>query len=293
MTESRHAFPRGIWVPLITPFAGDDVDHESLARLVKQLRGSGLAGFVACGSTGEAASLSDTEQRAVVRTVLDAAGGLPVMMGLGGSSTATVREQLLQWAELPLAGFLISAPSYIRPSQAGIADYFRALADASPLPIVLYDVPSRTGVRIETATMLTLAGHPRIVGVKDCSADLDHLQALLSDGRLAVLCGDDARMFASLCLGGAGAIAASAHLRPELFVRLQRLVDSGDLPAARALWHALWPLTQAVFTDPNPAPVKAALAAPLSLSDALRAPMTAASNATREQLARALAALPA
>ncbi len=214
-------FPRGIWVPLVTPFAGGHVDHAGLARLVASFHGTGIAGFVVCGSTGEASTLSAMEQQAVLQTVIGAAGGLKIVMGVSGVSTAVVRQELLHWAGHRIDGFLVSAPYYMKPSQAGIERHFRELADASPLPILLYDIPGRTGVRIETATMLALAGHPRIVGVKDCSADLDHLQAVLGDGRLAVLCGDDHRIFMSLCLGSAGAIAASAHLHPRRFVELQ------------------------------------------------------------------------
>jgi len=286
--------PRGIWVPLVTPFTGpsaDTVDHAGLARLVAALREGGIAGFVVCGSTGEAATLDEEEQRSVLETVLASAHGLPVVMGVGGVATRAVREQLLHWAQWPLAGFLVSAPSYVKPAQAGIEAHFMSLADASPLPLLLYDVPGRTGVRIETATMLSLAGHPRIVGVKDCSGDPDHLQALLSDGRLAVYCGDDHRIFASLCLGAAGAVAASAHLHPRRFAEVQRLVDEGRLAHARAAWQTLWPLTTAAFAEPNPAPLKAALAPVHGLSDVLRAPMTAAGELTRARMAQALEGL--
>lgn len=285
-------FPRGIWVPLITPFdAHGTVDHAGLARLTTRLAGSGIAGFVVCGSTGEAACLSDAEQQAVLRTVLDAAVGLPVLMGVSGAATQAVRDKMLRFAELPLAGFLVSAPSYIRPSQAGIAQHFNTLADASPLPLLLYDIPSRTGVRIETATMLALAAHPRIVGVKDCSGELDHLQALVSDGRLAVLCGDDHRILASLCLGAAGAVAASAHLHPQRFVALQAHVEAGRLAQARALWEGLWPLTIALFAEPSPGPLKATLAPLHELAASLRPPMTPTSAAACERVAQALAVL--
>lgn len=289
---SSPSFLRGIWVPLITPFAADGaVDHEGLSRLTHALAPTGIAGFVVCGSTGEAGTLSDAEQQAVLDTVLAAAGGLPVLMGLAGVATSAVRERLLRLAERPVCGFLVSAPSYVKPSQEGIAAHFLALAEASPRPVLLYDIPGRTGVRIETATMLQLASHPNIVGVKDCSGDLDHLQALLSDGRLAVLCGDDHRILASLALGAAGAIAASAHLQPQRFVELQRCVDEGRLPEAQALWRRLWPLTTALFTEPNPGPVKAALAPLHRLADGLRPPMTPASAAARARVAAAVEAL--
>jgi 4-hydroxy-tetrahydrodipicolinate synthase len=279
---------RGIWVPLVTPFTAGAVDHEGLARLTASLAKGGVAGFVVCGSTGEAATLTDAEQQAVLDTVLRSAQGRAVLMGLSGVATAAVREKLLRLAEQPVHGFLVSPPSYVKPSQAGIEDHFLVLAEASPRPVLLYDIPARTGVRIETSTMLRLAAHPRIVGVKDCSGDLDHLQALLSDGRLAVLCGDDHRLFASICLGAAGAVAASAHLHPERFVELQRLVDEGRLAEARRLWQRLWPLTTALFSEPSPGPVKAALAPLHGLSDELRAPMTSPGSFTRARVGQVL-----
>jgi len=285
---------RGIWVPLVTPFADGRVDHPALAALVRGFAGTGIRGLVACGSTGEAATLSHDEQQAVLKTVLDNAGDMPVLMGVGGTehlSMVVACDAVQRWAVRPIAGFLVAPPAYLRPSQAGLRAYFEAVAEASPLPVVLYDVPSRTGVRIETATMLALAAHPRIVGVKDCSGDLDHLQAIVSDGRLQVLCGDDARIFASVCLGAVGAVAASAHVHPGRFAELLRRVEANQLDAARESWRRLWPLTMAMFAEPNPAPVKAALAMLGLMRDELRAPMVSAGAETRKRLEEALKAL--
>lgn len=274
----------GIWVPLITPFADGAVDHRGLCRLVAHLAEAGVAGFVACGSTGEAATLDESEQRDVMRSVCEAAGGLPVLMGVSGVAAAAVVAQLQRCAEDGAAGFLVPPPAYVRPSQQGIADFFGTLAEASPLPLVLYDIPGRTGVRIETATMLSLAGHPRIRAVKDCAGDLDHTQAVINDGRLQLLAGDDHRMFTTLCQGGVGAIAASAHLCPERFVAMQRHLANGELALARALWRDLWPLTVALFDEPNPAPLKAALSRRDGLRNELRAPMTPATSATTQKV---------
>lgn len=267
----------GIWVPLVTPFVNGAVDHDGLKRLVAHLRGSGIRGIVVCGSTGEAASLSAAEQLAVLRTVLDVRSELQVMMGASGVTPCSVVGRLRELAGLPLAGVLVTPPYYVKPSQQGVADFFMVVADASTHPVVLYDIPSRTGVRIETETMLRLAAHPQIRAVKDCGADLEHTQAVINDGRLQVLCGDDSRVFVSLCQGAVGAIAASAHLRPDLFASLYRLLQQGDLHAARCLWKMLWPLTRALFEEPNPGPVKSALPRVVDVRDELRAPMTAAS----------------
>ncbi|MFM2066076.1 MAG: hypothetical protein RLZZ584_985 [Pseudomonadota bacterium] len=304
----------GIWVPLVTPFLDDaaqGVDHAGLARLVRHLARGGVAGLVVCGTTGEAAALSHAEQQAVLATVratlTDRAVApvhepVRVVMGVSGVTPAEVIARLADFQSLctadaatghaAIAGFLVPAPTYVRPSQAGLADFFRRVADAAPAPLIVYDIPARTGVRIHTDTLLALAGHPAIVAVKDCAGDEAHTHAVIADGRLQLLAGDDARIFSTLCLGGAGAIAASAHVRPELFVALQALVDRGELAAARRLWRALWPLTQQLFGEPNPAPVKAALAHTLGLGASLRAPMTAATPACAAQLLATLQALP-
>jgi len=281
----------GIWVPLVTPFSVCAVDHDGLRRLVAHLAEAGVAGLVVCGSTGEAATLDDAEQEAVLRTVLGVGSGLPVLMGVSGVAPAAVARQVQRLSEHAVAGFLVPPPIYVRPSQQGIADFFATVANASPLPVVLYDIPSRTGVRIATETMLGLAKHPRIHAVKDCAGDLDHTQAVIDDGCLQVLAGDDHRMFATMCQGGSGAIAASAHLRPDLFVALHRHIAGGKLHAAQALWKSLWPLTLALFDEPNPAPVKAALAHGFGLQAELRAPMTRASAQTTRKVLDLLSAL--
>jgi 4-hydroxy-tetrahydrodipicolinate synthase len=285
-----HGF-EGIWIPLVTPFAAGRVDHAGLRRLVHHLGEAGVAGFVVCGSTGEAAALSDDEQHDVLRTVVGAADRRPVVMGASGVVPGRLADRLKRLAGMPLAGVLVPPPSYVRPPQAGVRDFFAAVADAAPCPVLLYDIPARTGVRIETATMLALAAHPNIRAVKDCSGDADHLEAILADGRLQVLAGDDHRIFATLAAGGSGAIAASAHLRPDLFVALHRQLARAELDAARALWRALHPLTKALFDEPSPGPVKAAVAAVHGLHDELREPMVRASTANRQRVAAIVAAL--
>ncbi|WP_321786265.1 4-hydroxy-tetrahydrodipicolinate synthase [Paraburkholderia sp. J94] len=267
----------GIWIPLVTPFNQGAVDHEALDALVRHYARAGVAGFVALGTTGEPAALDDREQDAVLATVLAAAGPLPVVAGVSGNHTASVRERVEALNDTPIAGVLAAAPYYIRPSQAGVIGHFTALADASRKPFILYDIPARTGVRLELATLLELAGHERIVAVKDCGGSLDKTLALILDGRLQVLCGEDIEMFGALCAGASGAIAASAHLLPERFVAMAQAVREGRLADARALWHALVPLVRAAFAEPNPGPVKAALARCGLIRNELRAPMTSVS----------------
>jgi 4-hydroxy-tetrahydrodipicolinate synthase len=155
--------------------------------------------------------------------------------------------------------------------------HFRTLADAAPVPLSLYDVPSRTGVALALPTLLALAGHPNIRAIKDSAGDPEKTRALIADGRLAVLAGEDERIFPTLCAGGAGAIAASAHLLPQHFAALVAETRAGRLPQARRLYHALAPLSHALFAEPNPSVFKAVLARQGWIGDELRAPHSPAS----------------
>ncbi|WP_025599884.1 4-hydroxy-tetrahydrodipicolinate synthase [Burkholderia sp. WSM2230] len=286
----------GIWIPLITPFADGAVDHAALRAFVRRYADAGVAGIVALGTTGEPAALDASEQDAVVATILEAAQAgsnasaqpkpaLPVIVGVSGNHTGSMLARIEQLNALPIAGVLMAAPYYVRPSQAGIFSHFMALADASEKPVVLYDIPHRTGVRLELDTLLTLAAHPRIEAVKDCSGSLDTTLALIRDGRLQVLAGEDVQMFNTLCLGGSGAIAASAHVRTEEFVALYRALAAGALDEGRRIFHTLVPLIHALFAEPNPAPVKAWLAQQGLIRDELRLPMTRASETLVQRLA--------
>jgi 4-hydroxy-tetrahydrodipicolinate synthase len=283
-------FFAGIWVPLVTPFHQGGVDHAALQRLVRHLAAQGVAGFVVCGSTGEAAMLDDAEQDAVLASVLGVAGNLPVLMGLSGvrpERVATRARQLAQ-QQPTLAGWLLAPPPYVKPSQAALVNYFHTVANATPLPLVAYDIPARTGVHIEPATLRALADHPQIRALKDCSGDRAAAEQVLADGRLALLGGNDDELFDQLARGAVGAITASAHLATADFVRLQRWLADNRLAEARTLWRRLQPLTGACFAEPNPAPIKAALARAGWLHDELRAPMQPASAATAEALRRTL-----
>lgn len=280
----------GFWIPLVTPFRGDQLDLPALQRLVGHLAKTPITGFVACGSTGEAESLTHAEQLAVLDTVLAHRHDKPVIMGMAGTRRDDMLPHLHDITRRPVAAVLISAPYYLRPSQAGIAEHFRALADVSAAPVMLYDVPARTGVQMALDTLLGLAAHPNIRGIKDCGGDEEKTRALVDDGRLSVLAGDDHRIFGTVCMGGAGAIAASGHLLPQHFARLVAAARDGRLAEARRLYHALTPLSYALFAEPNPSVFKAVLALQGWMSDALRPPHSPASV---EAVQRAWAALEA
>ncbi|MBT9457361.1 MAG: 4-hydroxy-tetrahydrodipicolinate synthase [Burkholderiaceae bacterium] len=279
----------GLWIPVVTPFAHGEIDHGALKALVLRLKQDGASGLVASSSTGEGALLDEAEQNAALSTIVEAAGGLPVIMGVSGLRPERVAARTQWLAErFPLHAFLLHPPSYIRPSQAGLLSYFRTVADATPLPLVLYDIPYRTGVKIELATLLELAAHPAIQALKDCGGQPAATEALISDGRLAVLAGEDHQIFGTLTLGGAGAITASAHLQTPRFVALVTALQADDLPRARLLWRQLRPLIELSFAEPNPAPIKAMLARQGAMRDELRAPLQSASDSLQQRFWAAL-----
>ncbi|MEW5714751.1 4-hydroxy-tetrahydrodipicolinate synthase [Pseudomonas sp. SB113] len=275
---------QGIWVPVVTPFQDGAIDFAGLHRLVSHLLAKHVAGIMVCTTTGEAASLSRQEQLAVLDAVLRLVPAQRVVMGLAGNNQIELLQFQAEILKRPLAGLLVPAPSYIRPSQAGLEAFFRTVADASSVPIILYDIPYRTGVTFEQATLLNIVAHPRIVAIKDCGGNLGNTLAVLASGEADVLCGEDLQIFNALCLGASGAIAASAHVCTEQFVALWQQVRDNQLAEARATFLGLVPLINTLFMQPNPAPVKAALALEGLIDSELRAPMQRATEAVLARL---------
>ena len=270
----------GLWIPLVTPFYGDTqaVDFAALKRLLAHYRPTGIAGYVVCGSTGEAAALSKEEQWAVLDSVLEHADGLAVVMGYSGYHLGEAIAFVEKARSRPIAGLLVAAPHYIRPSQDGLLSWFERIADASAKPLILYDIPYRTGVEITLPTLRRLGQHPNIQAIKDCGGDAAKTQHLIADGRLQVLAGEDLQIFGTVAAGGSGAIAASAHVRTADFAQVIELLQNGQIDEARKLWAPLVPLSSALFAEPNPACVKNALAQAGLIEDCLRSPMQKASR---------------
>jgi len=227
----------------------------------------------------------------VLDAVLELVPQQQVVMGLAGNNLSELLQFQSEILKRPLAGLLIPAPYYIRPSQAGLEVFFKTVADASSVPIIVYDIPYRTGVTFEQATLLKIVAHDNIVAIKDCGGNLNNTLAVLASGRVDVLCGEDNQMFNVMCLGATGAIAASAHIHPELFVQLHRQIREQQLVAARTTFFQLTPLIQALFVEPNPGPVKTALALQGLMGDELRAPMQTSGEATTQRLKDILATL--
>jgi 4-hydroxy-tetrahydrodipicolinate synthase len=285
---------RGIWVPLVTPMHHGEIDLSRLQNLADGLIARGVHGLVACGTTGEAPQLDLAEQSAVLAAVLETAHKrCPVLMGIGGSDTFAAASRVLQFDDMELAGYLVSTPAYVRPSQEGLVRHFETIAESTERPIVLYNVPARTGVNLELAAARRLAERPQFAAIKEAGGSLQQMTDLVQHTPLAMLCGDDALLFSSLCIGGHGAISASAHIRPDLFVRLYELARAQRIDEARDLFRKLLPMIRLLFSEPNPTPLKAALAMQGLMRDELRLPMTPATGECKARLAATLEALEA
>lgn len=279
----------GIWVPIVTPFRDGSLDLDSAQRLAADLVADGVNGIVVCGTTGEAASLHESEQTALLQAVMEEIGSrCPVAMGIAGSNTLALIEKVGRYNRFQPAAYLISAPSYVKPSQQGILLHYQSIASNTDVPIIVYNIPVRTGVNIDADTVIALSADPHFVAIKESSGNVPQMADILNRTSMKVLAGDDALLLATLDLGGHGAISASAHLRPDLFVRIVQLMRAGRVDQASAIFNTLQPLIKLLFSEPNPAPIKAALAMQGRIRDGLRLPMTPMSAAGREKLAMAL-----
>jgi 4-hydroxy-tetrahydrodipicolinate synthase len=266
----------GLWIPLITPFLADQsVDQPALVALLNHYNAMAIAGLVINGTTGEPSSLSHEEQMAHIDLALAHRQDKRVIAGISCYALEPALASLRALNQRPITAVLVSAPAYTRPCQAGLIDWFTRQASASDHPLVIYDIPYRSGVRIERDTLLRLADHPNIVAVKDCSGDLAKTLAMIHHGGLEVLAGDDLQLFSCLAQGGSGAISASAHLRTDEFLSVIEALSCSDLKLARQRWQSLVPWIEAAFKEPNPGPVKAALADQGWISNVLRPPMQA------------------
>lgn len=261
MTDLRERL-RGLWLPLVTPFRNGVLDEVSLRRLVRHYASGPVDGFILAATSGEGLSLGIDETEHLVTAVRTELAALPRIMplclGLAGASTSMMRETLDETAAWPIDGYLISAPYYLRPSQRGLLGHFNDLADHASWPIVLYNIPYRTSVNIANETMLRLAHHPNIVGLKDCGADRTQTVDLLRrrpEG-FRVLTGEDAQYFDALSDGADGAILLSAHVATETFAAVSSHLRSGNREAAAACWQDVAELTRLLFAEPSPAPAK-------------------------------------
>jgi 4-hydroxy-tetrahydrodipicolinate synthase len=275
----------GIWLPIVTPFRSGEVDFEALRYLADHYLRTDISGIVALGTTGEAALLSGTERIAVIQTLTEVLGSrLPVIVGVGGSDTRQVIREIQSYEHWDCAGFLVSAPVYICPDQAGIRWHFEQIAQATDRSVMLYNVPHRTGVNIECDTVAQLLEHDNIVAIKECvKAQFSQLCMLPFD----TLCGVDEAFLDCIAVGGTGGILASAHVLADLLVEVQNLATDNRATEARALFDRLIPTIQLLFAAPNPAAIKALLAFDHPVTDETRMPIARASAGLVERLSNA------
>ena len=280
---------------MITPFTEDGhVDYEKVWRLARHLTDHGSDGLVVTGTTGESPTLSADEKVAIYRTVIESIAGrdVRVVAGTGTYDTAESVHLSRRAAEAGAHGVLAVTPYYSRPSQEGLIAHFEAIADASDLPVMLYNIPGRTARRIEVETMKRLSGHPRIVAVKDAVMDLDFTSQTCHEvPELSVYSGQDSYTWPMMAVGAVGVVSVISHLAGDTVAALVAAAASGDLARARDLHHQLLPLAFACFVEPNPAPVKAALNSLWEPVGTPRLPLLAASASTVAAVKEALEAV--
>ena len=284
----------GSLVALPTPFRDTAIDEAALIALVERQITRGTAALVACGSTGEASSLTQAEAAHVIGIVVRAAAGrVPVIAGCTAACTERSVALAVDAARSGADALLCAPPPYSKPTQHGIAAHIRAVATAAKLPVVIYDVPGRTGVAIADATVARLFEDGLIIGIKDATADLSRpprLRALCGDA-LHQYSGDDATAGAHRAMGGSGCISVTANVTPTLCAKLHLAWDEGDLATFARVRDLLDPLHAALFTESNPIPLKAALAEQGLCLDAVRLPLTRAVPATVSRLREVMAAV--
>ncbi|MEU1732003.1 4-hydroxy-tetrahydrodipicolinate synthase [Streptosporangium sp. NPDC020145] len=286
----------GVYLPLITPFAGNgEIALDALEDLARAALEEGAAGLVALGTTAEVAMLAEEERRAVVEVCAKVCRerSAELIVGAGSSDTrgsAEALRALKTWPEV--TGALVTVPSFVRPSEAGVLAHFTALAEQTPVPIVVYNIPYRTGQSVGAATLRRIGELPMVAGVKHAVGGVDQdTLSLLADPPegFAVLAGDDPYLSALLALGSSGGILASAHLRTGLFVELVEAWRSGEVAHARALGHRLSALSASVFTEPNPTVIKGVLHAQGRIPTAsVRLPLVPAGQDSVEAVLRLL-----
>jgi 4-hydroxy-tetrahydrodipicolinate synthase len=277
----------GVGTALITPFRTDgSVDESAVKRLVRRQIDAGIHFVSPCGTTGEAPTLSHDEKLRVIELVVEEADGkVPVLAGAGGYDTREVIDFVRDVERLGADGLLSVTPYYNKPTPEGLYQHYKAIAESTRLPIVLYNVPSRTAISLDVKTTVRLAAIPNIVGVK-APGDLVHISELVSScpEEFIVLSGDDPVAVAHMAVGGRGVVSVASNEAPTEMVQIVEMCERGDFAGARKLHHWLLPLIQVNFVESNPIPCKAAMAAMGLLEEAYRLPLVPPSDASRTKI---------
>jgi 4-hydroxy-tetrahydrodipicolinate synthase len=286
---------QGCGTALVTPFCHDlSLDEEALRRLLRRQIESGIHFLVPCGTTGENPTLSKAEQRRVVEITLEeATGKVPVLAGAGGYDTASVIKMAKEYESMQVDGLLSVTPYYNRPTQEGLYQHYHAISRATRLPVLVYNVPSRTGTNVTPATLGRLAEIDTIVGVKEASGNIAQITAIFQHvpEDFLVLSGDDAITLPLIALGGVGIISVASNEIPFAMARLASLCLEGDFPGALEVHRRLFPLMEINFVEANPGPVKAALALMGLIEPVWRLPMVAPEPSSLQKIEKVLVEL--
>ncbi|MBV7486822.1 dihydrodipicolinate synthase family protein [Bordetella sp. BOR01] len=281
----------GLWLPLVTPLRDGYVDIAAMQALARRYAQAGVSGFVLFGSTGEGNLISIKEKFLACDAVRSAAPHLPVVLGVGGVEPMGVFQTIRKLERLQPAGWLVPPPYYLRPAPDGIVWHYRQIAWATRLPVIIYDVAKRTGTQLSIELIEYLCAHTTCVAVKECDALA--LAALNARQKLPGLCGEDTLFLDHFLQGGTGAMAAAAHVRPDIFMAVMALARAGHHDVAQTLFATLKPVIRLLYQEPNPGPIKKYLASAGLIADELRLPMTPASEGLASRLKQAIAKLPA
>lgn len=283
---------RGSMVAIVTPFQADgSLDFDAMARLIAMQIEAGTHALIVCGTTGETPTLTADERRALLSfSIKEVAGRIPVIAGTGTNNTAEAVEMSREAEELGADGLLVVTPAYNKPTQEGMLHYYHAILDAVSLPVVLYNVPGRTGVNLQPETIAKLAEHPQIVALKDATANMITASDVVEQcgDKLDLLSGDDFTALALMALGGKGWISVTANVVPAKMVEMYNAFVAGDLTKAREIHYTLQPINRAMFMESNPIPAKATLALMGVCENTLRSPMLPMHGAALETLRAAL-----
>jgi 4-hydroxy-tetrahydrodipicolinate synthase len=282
----------GVGTALVTPFApGGGVDAAAVRRLVRRQIDAGIHFLSPCGTTGEAPTLSAAEKLQIVQLVLEeTAGRVPVLAGAGGYDTREVVELARAFEKAGADGILSVTPYYNKPTQEGLFQHYRAIAEATALPIVLYNVPGRTGVNLEVSTVARLAALSNIVGIKEASGNVVQMSEIVeaTPDEFVLVSGDDPLAVAAMAVGARGLISVASNAVPAEMVQIIELAEKGDFAAARRLHGWLLPFLQVNFVESNPIPIKAAMSAMGLLSETYRLPLVAPSAGARDRIMKVL-----
>src|SRR5260221_430207 len=282
----------GVGTALVTPFTrGGDLDEAAVRRLARRQVDAGVHFLCPCGTTGENPRLRPAEGLRVIEIVVEESKGkAPVLAGAGGYDTRELIETAAEMARRGVSGFLSVTPYYNKPTQDGLYQHYRAFAESTPLPIIVYNVPGRTGVNVEPSTLVRLAQIPNIVGVKEASGNVtqmcDIIRAVPSD--FLVLSGDDALTLPLMAVGGHGIISVAGNEIPAEMGKMVEAAERNDSAAARAVCLRILPLLLINFVESTPQPVKAAMAAMGLIEDTFRLPMVSPTAASKDKIANVL-----